>query len=515
VILSRFSIGLVCAATLLAFTAEGVAEDVLTQSLSDDGSSDGALLSHGSGDDALPGILRTDSAGAFSPGISLSINSSYGFSGKTLEAGDTHHRGAGRLALAYALSSDLAFALRIDGRYDKHFLEAGRDDGWVGDPRLLARYRHTLSPSLSAGVQLGLWAPGSNAPSIELDALSVEAVAAITWSAASLPLQISANTGYRIDRSAASVSEAERLSLADRMSLGVSDYNAVLAAVGVSYEVGPVEALAEWSLDLLHGSGAPTFRSSPMRIALGARHELSNGWSLFGVSEFRVSKVLAADVAEELLPFDPRVSVLAGLQLHFGGSKAPTQIVIAKDIKEPDPDPIPNAIRGPIAGRVTSGETPLVGATLLAVDAKGIEHTVISDADGAYALENLAVGEATLKVAADGHEDKELSVEISAEGASADIDLQAILPPGQLRGRVRSFRGQGLTSKLTVEPGSTSIDSDTEGNFELDLPPGDYEVTIEVEGFKAQTRKIRVDENGVTIMNVDMRKGDRKRGSRR
>ena len=515
-ILSRFSIGFACATTLLGFTAEGFGED-LTQSLSEDRSSGHALLSHGSGDDALPGILRTDSAGALSPGISLSINSSYGFSGKTLEAGDTHHRGAGRLALAYALSSDLALALRIDGRYDKHFLEAGRDDGWVGDPRLLARYRHTLGPSLSAGVQLGLWAPGSNAPSIELDALSVEAVAAITWSAANLPLQISANAGYRIDRSAASVSEAERLSLADRMSLGVSDYNAVLAAVGVSYEVGPVEALAEWSLDLLHGSGAPSFRSSPMRVALGARHELSNGWSLFGVSEFRVSKVLAVDVAEDLLPFDPRVSVLAGLQLHFGGPKAPAQIVIAKDIKDPEPDPdtIVKVVSGPIAGRVTSGDAPLVGATLLLVDAKGIEHTVISDADGAFVLENLALGQATLTVGADGHEDKELSVEISAEGASADIDLQAVLPPGQLRGRVRSFRGQGLSSKLTVEPGSTSIDSDAEGNFELDLPPGDYEVTIEVEGFKAQTRKIRVDENGVTIMNVDMRKGDRKRGSRR
>ena len=148
-ILSRFSFGFACAATLLAFTAEGFAEDVLTQALSDDGLSDGAPLSHGSGDDALPGILRTDSAGALSPGISLSINSSYGFSGKTLEAGDTHHRGAGRLALAYALSSDLAVALRIDGRYDK------RGAMMVGSailgcsPAIAIRSVHPLAPAFS------------------------------------------------------------------------------------------------------------------------------------------------------------------------------------------------------------------------------------------------------------------------------------------------------------------------------------------------------------------------------
>ncbi len=503
----RFSIGLTLVAVLVCGTPDGAAQGV-EDSLAH------PTNAHGSGDDGMPGIVRADSALELPKGIALSVSSSYGFTGKTLEDGDTHHRGAGRLAVAYALSRDFSVALRMDGRYDKHFLDAGGDDGWVGDPRIMARYRLGLGSSLNAGVQLGLWAPGSNAPSIEFDALSAEAVVALTWAAPGNPIQVTANAGYRLDRSAASVSEPERLSLSDRMSLGVSDYNAVLAAVGVSYDIGPVEALAEWSLDLLHGSGAPAFGSSPMRVALGARHELSNGWYLFGTSEFRVSKVRTDDVAEELLPFDPRISVLAGLQLRFGHRQVvPAPVPVVEEKKEPEPEPVVPT-DGPVSGRIASGETPIAEAQVVLVDAKGVEHTTTTDAKGVFTLEKIALGEALLKVIADGYQENEQTVTVSAKGVSAEFDLQAILPPGQLRGRVRSFRGQGLASELTVEPGSESISTDAQGNFELDLPPGEYEVTIVVDGFKAQTRKIRIDENGVTILNVDMRKRDRKRGGR-
>ncbi|MCP4449073.1 MAG: carboxypeptidase regulatory-like domain-containing protein [Myxococcales bacterium] len=494
----RLSIGCVLAMVLLSHAASYA------------GSVAVAAPGGGAGDDAMPGVLRADSAHEVPAGVSLSLTSSYGFTGKTLEASDSHHRAAGRVAIAYALSADLAVALRMDGRYDKHFLEAERDDGWVGDPRLIGRFRHTLGPTLSAGIQVGLWAPGSGAPSLELDALSAEAVVALTWAPRDLPMELSANAGYRLDRSAASVSQPELLSLSDRMSLGLSDYNAVLAAAGASYEIGRVEALAELSLDLLHGSGAPGFRSSPMRVAIGARHQLSNGWSLFGTAEFRISKVLTEDVSETLLPFDPRVNVRAGLQLRFGQDESARAIITV------DPPPVeatPEAITtGPLGGRITSGGTPVVGANLVLVDAGGTEHTATTGEDGGFSLEDLALGDATLKATAKGYEDGESVITISLEGSTTELKLESTLPPGQLRGQVRSFRGQGLSGKLTVEPGGKSIETDAAGGFELDLPPGDYEVTISVARFKAQTRKIRIDENGVTIMNVELRKRDQSRG---
>ena len=499
----RFSIGFACAVGFVTWTSNSSAQDV------------GATVdvpTRGSGDDGMPGVIRADSADELPEGIAVSVSSAYGFSGATLEEGDSHHRAAARLAAAYALSSDLGVALRLDGRYDKHFLETERDDGWVGDPRLIGRYRRDLGSGFAAGAQLGIWAPGSNAPSVEFSAISAEAVLALSWSAAGLPLQVSANAGYRLDRSAASVEEPERLSLSDRMSLGVSDSNAVLAALGVSYYVGPVELLAEWSVDVLHGSDAPPFSSSPMRVGLGVRHELSNGWQLFANSEFRLSKVLAEDVAETLFPMDPQVRALAGLQLRFGQSKKPAPAVVTPEPEpEPNPKPVEKPTIGPVSGRVASGGSPVAEVKLVLVDAKGDEHVATTGPDGTFALEAIALGDAQLTATAEGYETAKQPLVVTIDGAPVALQLQAILPPGQLRGKIRSFRGEGLQGKLTVEPGGQSIDTDAEGNFELDLPPGEYEVAIVVEGYKAQSRKIRVDENGVTIMNVDMRKQGRSR----
>ena len=453
----RFSIGFACAVGFVTWASNSSAQDVARVD----------VATRGSGDDGMPGVIRTDSADALPEGIAVSVSSAYGLSGATLEDSDSHHRAAARLAVAYALSSDLGVALRLDGRYDKHFLETERDDGWVGDPRLIGRYRRDISSGFAAGAQLGIWAPGSNAPSVEFSAISAEAVLALSWSAAGLPPQVSANAGYRLDRSAASVDEPERLSLSDRMSLGVSDSNAVLAALGVSYDVGPVELLAEWSVDVLHGSDAPSFSSSPMRVGLGVRHELSGGWQLFANSE------------PEPKP-------------------------------EPEPDPKP-VEKGPVSGRVASGGSPVAEVKLVLVDAKGDEHAATTGADGTFALKAIALGDAQLTASAEGYETANQPVVVTIDGAPLAVQLQAILPPGQLRGKIRSFRGEGLQGKLTVEPGGQSIDTDAEGNFELDLPPGEYEVAIVVDGFKAQSRKIRVDENGVTIMNVDMRKKGRRK----
>jgi hypothetical protein len=53
--------------------------------------------------------------------------------------------------------------------------------------------------------------------------------------------------------------------------------------------------------------------------------------------------------------------------------------------------------------------------------------------------------------------------------------------------------------------------SDAEGRFELDVPPGEHVVIIEAPGHRGQRRTAEVPENGVTVMNVDLR---RDRGGR-
>ena len=90
--------------------------------------------------------------------------------------------------------------------------------------------------------------------------------------------------------------------------------------------------------------------------------------------------------------------------------------------------------------------------------------------------------------------------------ASADVVLERELPPGQLRGTVRSYKGQGVAATLRVQPLDREIQTDASGEFSIDLPPGNYEIVIEADGFTSMRRQVAIEQNGVTILNADLRK---------
>jgi uncharacterized membrane protein len=80
-----------------------------------------------------------------------------------------------------------------------------------------------------------------------------------------------------------------------------------------------------------------------------------------------------------------------------------------------------------------------------------------------------------------------------------------------VRGVVRSFGGQGLSAKVRVMPLGTEGATDASGAFQIDVPPGAYEVTIESDGYETQTRQVKVEQQGVVILNADLvKKGAKK-----
>ncbi len=464
------------------------------------------------GDDAMPGLFRTDTAEELPGGLLLALSSGYGFSGETLDQADSHHRGIGRLAASYRALPALAIALRFDGRYDRHFGDDGRDDGWVGDPRLIGRYRRVLTGDLSAALQIGFWAPGSEAPSIEWDALSVESTAALSYRLPQRPYLLSANLGYRLDRSAASVSNGSALSLADRMSLGVSDFDAILFGLGVGAQWGKVRASAEWSLDLLRGSGAPSFRRSPMRVGASMQLPLTDDLDLVAHSEFRLSKVSASEVGSMLVPFDPSAQLLLGVQMRFGGAHKAEPLVVVDVVKPDEPtEPVlpPALVLLPLRGQVQSGTQGVANARITLVQEGGESRELVSDEAGNFSDE-LVAGPVRLVIEVEGFEPKEETIVLAKDSQPVVIYLDPVLPPGQLRGQVRSYRGRGLLAELRIMPAEGQdaqvVETGADGAFEIDLPPGDYEVTITVKRFKEQVRKIHIEEDGVTIMNVDLRR---------
>jgi uncharacterized membrane protein len=57
-----------------------------------------------------------------------------------------------------------------------------------------------------------------------------------------------------------------------------------------------------------------------------------------------------------------------------------------------------------------------------------------------------------------------------------------------------------------VSPGEHRVETDDAGTFELELPPGSYEVEVRARRFRPQRRQITIEENGVVILNVDLRR---------
>jgi len=167
---------------------------------------------------ALPGGLHVATAEALPEGtVELATLSGYGYRKGLLAPAHRLGRVIGDLAVAYAPLPGFAVGLSLDGRYDKHRkgADAVNDDGYVGDPHVLARYGRPVAGGISLGGQLGVWVPGKDAPSIAASAISVDARALLSIDAGFGVL--SATAGFRIDNSAKSVDDVNALSLEDRV----------------------------------------------------------------------------------------------------------------------------------------------------------------------------------------------------------------------------------------------------------------------------------------------------------
>jgi len=127
--------------------------------------------------------------------------------------------------------------------------------------------------------------------------------------------------------------------------------------------------------------------------------------------------------------------------------------------------------------------------------------------DGTWSIEDLPPGAAQVTVDTPGYQRASAAVQLSAGGVGkADIVLERELPPGQLRGSVRSYKGDGIEATLRISPLGKEARTGASGEFSIDLPPGDYEVEIEADGYSSMRRQVKIEQNGVTILNADLRK---------
>ncbi len=447
---------------------------------------------------------------------------------------------SGDLAAAYSITDLISVALSLDGRYDRHTGGTPSPDvGYVGDPHILVRGALPAG-SARVGLQLGIWIPGRNAPSIAGSAISVDLRGLVSLPVG--PATLSFEGGFQFDNSASSESDPSQLSLADRTSLGVSDFNEVYGGANVVLPLAGAKAWldGEVMLDAYLGTAPTTAGHAPLddgslsiRGGVSGGYHFTDAWS--GLAFVQLAKspyITTAQITAEaipLVPYEPTWTVGIGVSGRFGGpEKATTQV---KDCAY-TPEGCP-AVEVPILADITGtvvddAGKPIVGAKV-EIKLKDVTAApVATDDKGTYVFKGVRIGvsaaasgnrparhditetSAEIHVDVDGKKPGSATVTTLAEGANTvpPIKLEAVLPPGQLRGVVHSLpNGKPVAgATISIDPGDKKAETKADGTFQLDLAPGTYTLTVKAPGFAPQELPVTIDPNGVAIKNIDLHK---------
>lgn len=500
---------------------------------------------------AMPGGLHAPTAEVLPKGA-IQVFTRTGLGRRTGLLGPDHkfNRGIGDLSLAFGATDFLSIGISLDGRYDKHWgavgdpsknamttVPAAGDDGYVGDPHLIVRLAKATG-SVLVGGQLGIWVPGKDAPSVAGSAISIDARGLVSLPAG--PGLLSFSGGFRLDNSANSVDEPMRLSLPDRVSLGVSDYHALFGGAQLRVPAGKAWIGVEGSLDAFVG-GPPEPEAGEVQRAELARGKLMFRGGITG--GYHITDQLSALVFLEaakvpgindaqiddgnvpLVPYEPIVTGGIGLSARFG-AKGRGATYVERDCAKRNPPDCPE-LKVPILTEVTgtvvdtSGK-PVVGAKVSLGLKLSQVNPVYTDGTGTYVFKGVPIGYTTANQPTIQETAGEITVEVSsmkpgtvtiaqlAEGANTapPITLEPALPPGQLRGVVRSLPGGKAVSgaTITVVDGEGKAETADDGTFTIDLAPGQYKIKVSAKGLKDQELDVTIDPNGVAIKNIDLQR---------
>lgn len=473
-----------------------------------------ALGSSGSG---LRGLVYTGLP-LTEPEFAVSAAAGYGTTESFAPVHGMHHRGQSSFGLALAPLPWLSFALKLDGRLEMHPDDGnGAHSAGFGDPRIYARAGYAASREWALGAELVGWFPGTDAPSIDPGATSMEARALAAFTPSGSSWVGLGALGFRLDNSGHTAPDLSRLRLGDRISLGLSDSNAVLVALGLARRFGArAEVFGELSGDLEVGSRAPQLSQSPLRASLGGRYFTSSTVQLDLTLTSSLSARPDVSLGSALVPIEPRFLALFGVR--YAAPLSPKRAALISTPHEDEPQPMAAKPSAPAAPQSTvlrgalvdeRGE-PLPEASVKLRAPGGELREAITDAEGQYAFSSVPVGPASLEVSATGFQAQTWDIDVKLDmPAEAPRALVPKADSGVLRGLIRSFQSEPLSASIVVRDRRGRVvvtrESAADGHFDIDVPPGSYEVTISAHGYRTHRRSVQVTGNGVSILNVDMR----------
>lgn len=474
---------------------------------------------------ALPGGDHVYYAESLPKGtVSTAFSAGFGVRSGLLASGHSMSRGSGTAALSYAVADIFSVGLVLDGYYDKHSGAGFEDHGFVGTPLLHLRVGKR-SGTIAFGGELVLWVPGKDAPSVVFKATSIEARGLVSTRLGN-GLRLAANVGFRLDNTVKSVDDQMALSVADQASLGVSEWNAVVAGVRFAYPTGKIVIGLDAELDAYIGKSkaASTDKPRPSLIidaGLGYRLSPNLTAELFITSNIQEKPTVSAMGTIPLIPYGPLIAGGVQLQARFGGPKRATGGGLTGPVKTTcdDPDPAkhpddcpttpPPPTLASVAGEVTDDTgAPVKDAKVTITDCKGKVITTATDDTGHYTATDLEPCEATVVVEAPNRLTQTAKVTLTAgDNTAPTTPLPPAVKPGTFRFVIHSFAtGKGVPADIEINPGALKVSVAADGSTKLDIPPGTYTLKITSPGLKDQTREYVVTENNVVFVNVDLRK---------
>ena len=452
--------------------------------------------------------------------LSISGYGGYGIFESMGPVSGAHHRMSGMLSVSGAPIKQLGLKLTLEGYHDRHPADQiGKDTTTVGAPRLGIHGGQQLGKWIQLGGALDVTIPGGAAPSLKFSSATLEPKILLALVPEDSIWRLILSAGYRWDNTGKTAPQAESLRPGDRISIGTSEYDSVSLGLGSSVSISALELIAELSSNIFVGNNPPK-GSSPLRFDLGARYHIYQSLQVALLTETLIIGRPELQNSAPVMPVEPRFSLFVGVTYAFGVTPPPkpgeTSIVNSPPIKPPvqetKPSPTTPAVNTTsIEGSVVDEEGNPIGGTHVSftteVEGMPKDFETTTDSTGSYTLSDVPVGEGTLVIEMEGFDSVEKMLVLTDTPSIQEPSTltEVLSSPTQLRGQIRSISGDPLKAKLVITPGNHTVETDETGLFSIDLPKGKYRVIISAHGRKTQKKRVVIEENSVTIINVDLR----------
>lgn len=334
--------------------------------------------------------------------------------------------------------------------------------------------------------------------------------------ASKIPLRTSLNLSYMIDNSAAIIADTEKargtpITRIERFGLGINRVDQFDVNLGVETFIvnDRIRPFAEFSLvgaANRQGYACHTKNPSadnclandtdvPTIMTLGARFFPWRGLSLTAAVDIGMTGV--QNFIEELAPNAPYMVYIGAGWGFDTWERPPVEKIKTVEKKVEGKAPI----RGHIKGFVhEKDKTEGVAGAVVAWDNHPELTALYTGPDGRFTTQELASGNYTFNIKADGFKDGQCAAEIPKSGADVQLDcpLEALPRVGTLLGHVRDGETNGPVPNATVKYRDSSgkelsITADSTGGFRFEgVAPGEGEISVEAPDYLAYVDKANV-----------------------